>query len=402
MFKKLKVELVLINLILTSLVLITIFSGIYILMDKSFDHSSYIHMMKTAEMENIPPIRPPNKNMTSSESFFIKLDKSGNISEVSNNYNLSNKASTDILKKVFENKNERGSITYENFDLRYIKVPKSYGFIVVFVDKSPDNEVLHRLVIISLTICIISLVLVFIISLFLANISLRPIINAWQKQQAFVADASHELRTPLAVITTNLDIVLGNSSETIESQGKWLGNIKLETTRMTKLIEDLLFLARSDSRQKALTFSNFDLSAAVAQSIIPFEAVAIKHGIHMTSHIDPGITFSGNEGRIKQLTAILIHNAIKHTPAEKSIEISLCKIKNKIQITVMDTGEGIAPEHLEKIFERFYKVDKSRSRSNSGNFGLGLSIGKSIVEEHNGNISVSSTLGKGSTFKVTF
>jgi signal transduction histidine kinase len=304
-----------------------------------------------------------------------------------------------MLKDILKSDDSRGNVNYKNYSLRYLKVPKHYGFMVVFLERTSDNEILHQLIIISIIVCIISLVLVFIISLFLANVSLKPIIDAWKKQQAFVADASHELRTPLAVITTNLDIVLGNRSETVEDQSKWLGNIKLETTRMTKLIEDLLYLARSDSYQKALIFSRFDLSSAVTQSIIPFEAVAIKQGISMTSNIEPGINFSGNEGRIKQLMAILIHNAIKHTPSGKSIRVNLCRLKNKIQITVQDTGEGIAPEHINKIFDRFYKVDKVRTRA-SGNFGLGLSIGKSIVREHHGNISVSSTLGKGSTFKV--
>ncbi|MCI1945643.1 sensor histidine kinase [Clostridium luticellarii] len=399
MFKKLKVELVLINLILTSIVLITIFSGIYILMDRSFERSSYAKMAKTAEMESIPPFTPRNRNMNPMESFYVKTDDMGNIIEVSQNSSLDKDAYETMLKDILKSNDSRGNVNYKNYSLRYLKVPKHYGFMVVFLERTSDNEILHQLIIISIIVCIISLVLVFIISLFLANVSLKPIIDAWKKQQAFVADASHELRTPLAVITTNLDIVLGNRSETVEDQSKWLGNIKLETTRMTKLIEDLLYLARSDSYQKALIFSRFDLSSAVTQSIIPFEAVAIKQGISMTSNIEPGINFSGNEGRIKQLMAILIHNAIKHTPSGKSIRVNLCRLKNKIQITVQDTGEGIAPEHINKIFDRFYKVDKVRTRA-SGNFGLGLSIGKSIVREHHGNISVSSTLGKGSTFKV--
>ena len=399
MFKKLKIELVLINLILTSLVLITIFSGIYILMDRSFQHSSLAKMSKTAEMGRIPPSKPFDRNMNPMESFFVKTDSMGSIIEISQNSNLDRDSYEALLGDIFKSSHSSGSITYKNYSLRYLKVPKDYGFIIVFLDRSSDNEILHRLIIISVTVCITSLILVFIISLFLANISLKPIINAWEKQQAFVADASHELRTPLAVIATNLDLVLGNQDDTVESQSKWLGNIKLETGRMTKLIEDLLYLARSDSRQQTPAFSNFDLSSAVTQSIVPFEASAIKHGILMTSRIEPGINFLGNEGRIKQLMAILIHNAIKHTPAGKSIEIYMNRIKGRIQITVQDKGEGIAPEHIDKIFNRFYKVDKARSRNN-GNFGLGLSIAKSIAEEHNGNINVSSTLGEGSTFKV--
>ncbi|MFL0194761.1 sensor histidine kinase [Clostridium sp. WILCCON 0269] len=399
MFRKLKIELVLINLILTGLVLITIFSGVYILMERSFERSSYMHMLKTSQMENIPPHGPPDKELTSSESFFIKIDKTGKIKEPSPNCTLSEEASYNIIKNILHNKNPEGTVTYGSFNLRYLKVPKHYGFIIVFQDKSFDNEVLRRLIIISALVCIGSLILVFIISLFLANISLRPIIGTWKKQQDFVADASHELRTPLAVITTNLDIVLDNRNETVESQNKWLGNIKLETSRMTKLIEDLLFLVRSDSHNITLCNSSFDLGNAITESIIPFEAVCIKHKIAITSNIQQKVIFSGNEGRIKQLVAILMDNAIKHTMEKGSIEIKMYTIKNKIELMVSDTGEGISEEYLDKIFERFYKVDKSRSNRN-GNFGLGLSIAKSIVKEHKGTIAVSSTVGKGSVFKI--
>ncbi|BAH05629.1 sensor histidine kinase [Clostridium kluyveri] len=400
MFRKLKIELILINLILTGLVLITIFSGIYVLMERSFERSSYMHMTKTSEMEDIPPPpEHPNRELISSENFFIKTDKIGRIKETSSNFTLSEEVSYNIIKNIFNNKDPRGTIIYESFNFRYLKVPKKYGFIIIFQDKSFDSEVLRRLIIISVLVCIASLILVFIISLFLANTSLKPIINAWKKQQSFVADASHELRTPLAVITTNLDIVLDNKNETVEAQGKWLGNIKLETARMTKLIEELLFLARSDSYEASLSISSFNLSNAIIQSIIPFEATFIKYKIHTSYDIQQNVIFSGNEGRIKQLAAILIDNAIKHTYEKGSIDIKMHTIKNKIEFTVSDTGEGIPEEHLDKIFERFYKVDKSRSNRN-GNFGLGLSIAKSIVNEYKGNITVSSALGKGSMFKV--
>ncbi|WP_368488733.1 sensor histidine kinase [Clostridium sp. BJN0013] len=400
MFRKLKIELILINLVLTGLVLIIIFSGIYVLMERSFERSSYMHMIKTSQMEDIPPPHQyPDKELISSENFFIKTSKSGKIKETSTNFALSEEVSYNIIKNVFDNKNPRGTIIYENFNLRYLKVPKQYGFIIVFQDKSFDSKVLRQLIIISVLVCIASLILVFIISLFLANTSLRPIISAWEKQQSFVADASHELRTPLAVITTNLDIVLDNEDETVKTQSKWLGNIKLETTRMTKLIEELLFLARSDSHNTALSSSTFNLSNAVTESIIPFEALYIKHKIAIVYNIQQEVIFSGNEGRIKQLVAILMDNAIKHTQEKGSIEVKMYTVKNKIELTVSDTGEGIPGEHLDKIFERFYKIDKSRSNRN-GNFGLGLSIAKSIVNEHRGNITVSSTLGKGSTFKV--
>lgn len=400
MFRKLKIQLVLINLILTSLVLVTIFSGIYMLMKKSFDNSAYMRMIKTAEMGDLPP-SPHDRNLVASDGFFIKTDRAGTAYEISSNSLITTNSAHGIVDKILKNNSDNGNISYENYKLRYIRVNKPYGYIIVFLDKSFDNEVLRRLVMISVVICIISLVLVFIISVFLANMSLKPVIKAWKKQKAFVADASHELRTPLAVITTNLDIVLDNRNKTIDSQKKWLGNIKLETGRMTKLIEALLFIARSDSNKSSIAKANFNLSNAVMKSIMPFEAVAIQNKIDLKFGIEPDIFFNGDEGRIKELIAILVDNAIKHTPINESIEVKVNRFKNRIEISVADTGEGVSKEYISKIFNRFYKVDKSRSKRD-GSFGLGLSIAKCIVEEHEGVINVSSEVGKGSVFKVVF
>lgn len=400
MFRKLKIELILINLILTSLLLVTIFSGIYVLMKSNFDNSAYMKMDKTAEMEHIQGPEHGERN-PGPMSFIIKIDQKGNIIEVMSNFKLTNDESKTLTDKVFKSKLERGSLSYNNFDLRYTKIPKSYGFIIVFQDKSFDNGALNSLIAVSVTVCVVSLVVVFIISLLLSSIALKPIINVWEKQKAFVADASHELRTPLSVIRTSLDLVLDNGDETVESQSKWLGNIKTETERMTKLIEDLLFLARSDSGKDTLAISQFDLSSTIIKSVSSFEPIAMQHEIKLESNILSGVRFNGNEGRINQLMVILIDNAIKHTPKGGIIKINMKMVKNKIEILVSDTGEGIEEQYLDKIFERFYKVDKSRARR-EGHFGLGLSIAKTIVEEHRGEISVSSVPKQGATFKVVF
>ncbi|WP_416175605.1 sensor histidine kinase [Clostridium sp.] len=401
MFRKLKIQLILINLILTGLVLVTIFSGIYILMDKSFDNAAYMRMFNIGEIGRIPPQDPHPNRFGSSEDIIVRVDNNGKIKDIFSNYSLSTENINEIVKEIFNTKENKGTLTYDEFVLRYVKVEKNYGYVIVFSDKSFDNEVLKRLIIISIIVCTVSLIFVLIISLILANIALKPIINAWEKERAFVADASHELRTPLSVITTNLDIITDrdNENETIKSQAKWLNNIKLETKMMTKLIQDLLFLARTDSGKQSIEFFDFDLSSAVLEAIIPFEAVAIKNRINLTHKIEPNINFNGDKGRIKQLIAILVDNAIKHTNGGGSVNVDVHRSRNKIEMIVSDTGEGIPEEHINKIFDRFYKVDKSRSKRD-GNFGLGLAIAKSIVKEHKGNISVSSVVGKGTTFKI--
>ncbi|MGE5415852.1 MAG: sensor histidine kinase [Acidobacteriota bacterium] len=235
--------------------------------------------------------------------------------------------------------------------------------------------------------------------MFLAERSLIPIRYSWQRQRDFVADASHELRTPLASMQTNLDLVIGNPEDSVESQIRWLKNIQAEGQRMTKLVDDLLFLARADSDQEMLDMRSFPLHTALKDALQPLEAVAASQEIEFIISIEPEIEFNGDETRIKQLAVILVDNAIKYTPAGGKVEFELKETDRNLEIIVSDTGEGIEQEHLGRVFERFYRIDKARSR-HSGGSGLGLSIAQWIVAEHHGTIKVVSHPGQGTTFRV--
>lgn len=234
-------------------------------------------------------------------------------------------------------------------------------------------------------------------SLFMANKAMVPIQNAWQQQKEFLADASHEFRTPLAVIQTNLEIVRDNPTETVSSQEQWLNNIYEETICMTTLVESLLFLARADSHQQLLTKEHFVLPQAVSKSVELLRPVGNAKGITLIMKSQEEFLYHGDESKLRQVVNILLDNALRHTPTGGRIMVTLENLQQHILLSVTDTGEGIAPEHLDKIFERFYQSDSSRSQ---GGTGLGLSIAKWIVESHNGRISVVSSIGKGSSFSV--
>ena len=168
---------------------------------------------------------------------------------------------------------------------------------------------------------------------------------------------------------------------------------------MSKLVNDMLFLARADSEQNLLEKKIFQLHLALLEAFIPFEASAIKKGIHLKPFEGPTVEINGDESKIKQLAAILIDNALKHTPSGGNIQMTLYDKGHKVEIVVSDTGEGISDDHIDKIFKRFYRVDKARSRED-GSSGLGLSIAKYIVDEHKGEIKVESQLGIGTSFHV--
>jgi len=401
MFNRLKIKLTLTNLLLLSAVLFIIFSGLYFIMKGGMQRQSEILMKRVAAEERLaPPMDIPDAPPPISECFFVKTDKAGKTFEFSPNIPVSEEAAANLAAGVLDEADSQSHISYKSYAFSYLKVPKSYGHMVVFLDTSAENEVLNRLIVTSILVGTVSLFLVLLISLYLSSRAIIPIRNSWEKQNAFVADASHELRTPLAVINSNLEIVLDNNDESVESQSKWLRNIQGELSRMTRLVDDLLFLARADMDEERIPVSPFDLSTALKKSISAFEPFALNKGIQLLWDIEPDIIVSGNEGRIKQLAAILLDNATKHTPREGRIELKAYSGENTVEIIVSDTGEGIPKEHLGKIFERFYRVEKSRSR-NQGGSGLGLSIAKCIVKEHKGSIHVASTVGKGTEFRIT-
>lgn len=248
---------------------------------------------------------------------------------------------------------------------------------------------------------LISMGLVLISSWLLSTVAIAPIKAAWQKQLDFTADASHELRTPLSTIQTNLDVVLSNPKATIESQMKWLENIRIENKRMSALVSDLLLLSRADTNEAIINMDNLNLSALVLEVETTFNAVAEQNKLFLSSTVEEEIFIQGDKDRIRQLLVILIDNAIKYTASNDKVNILLFRNESYATIEICDTGVGMTPEEISRVFDRFYRGKQSRLYNTDGS-GLGLSIAKIITEEHGGKITAESQIGKGSIFKVSF
>lgn len=402
MFQKLKIKLIMINVISLTLVLSMIFFGMYFMMRQGVKKQSYMLMKAIAKEERmILPIDTPDVSRVPSGSFFIKVDASGEIIEYSPGLSISKEDVEELKEIVLKKGIADGNVENNNYRLKFLKVPKGYGFIVVFLDNGMEENIFKWFIIASVCIGLTSLMLVFVISFILASKAIKPVKTSWEKQNAFVADASHELRTPLAVVTSNLEIVMENESETVGSQSKWLVNVQSELERIKKLIDDLLFLARSDAEGEEMPKEPFDLSGLLYGIYDTFMPLAQKKGLALVLHNKNDVTVFGNEFRIKQLITILLDNAFKYTYSGGKIELKLEVAADTYQLSIKDSGEGIPKEHLNRIFDRFYRVDKSRSRSHGGS-GLGLAIAKCIVNEHKGSINVVSEVGKGTEFRVVF
>lgn len=266
-----------------------------------------------------------------------------------------------------------------------------------FILLNPVGEISIRRWIVTI---IVGISMVFIGSLVLSKIAVAPIEKAWQKQLDFTADASHELRTPLAVIRTNLELVMDCKEESVESQMKWLKNIDAESRRMTNLIDDLLTLSRADTDRQELECNEFYLRQAVNEAVRALEGIAKQKGICLHVQMKHDILFYGDRKRIKQVLMILLDNAIWYSGAS-DIAISIMQHKKSIEILVHDNGCGIEKEHLEHLFDRFYRVAETRNKNPDG-AGLGLAIAKWIVEGHGGKIRVESVVEKGTEFKIIF
>ena len=404
MFRSVRLKLTMINIAVVGIVLVLFFSSIYLLMRQNIVRQSEQLMFTVAgESVNRTAIHLPQPVRSWANCFYIREDKSGNITEKSSNLPEAGSDETNaFLQEAGEQDNDHGLIKVGGDTFRFLKFhpPGSDGIALVFLNTQPEKETLARLKAVLIFIGLAGLVVVFVSSLFLADRALIPIKKSWERQRNFTADASHELRSPLAVIQTNLELVMGNPDETVESQSKWLENIQAENRRMARLINDLLLLARTDSNQQMMEKRFFPLHKIIGEAVASYEPVAAGKKIGLVFSPEPCGDFFGDEMRIKQLAVILLDNAIKYTPHGGSVRVSLKSYEGNFEMTVADNGEGIAQEHLGRIPERFYRVDKARSRE-SGGTGLGLSIADWIVKAHRGYISVTSSPGKGSVFKVT-
>jgi signal transduction histidine kinase len=230
-----------------------------------------------------------------------------------------------------------------------------------------------------------------------------PIQRAYARQQDFVSDASHELRTPLSIMQASVEVLEEEQNILPTFHQKVLKDMKDELGRLTRMIEGLLTLARSDSGRIEITRDYFDLGEMVQSSSKAFKVLCIQKEIQITCSTDnPGdgnFMIYGDEERMKQLLYILLDNAIKYNKPGGEIEVRLFRKDHNAIIQVFDTGIGIQQKNIPYIFERFYRIDKGRSRSHGG-VGLGLSIAAWIVEAHKGQIRVTSKLGEGTTVQI--
>ena len=221
-----------------------------------------------------------------------------------------------------------------------------------------------------------------------------------QSRSQFVSNASHELKTPLTTMKILLENLIYQPDMPAELRGEFMQDMNHEIDRLTNVVTDLLTLTQTDSHETALRPERTDLSALIEEALHLLRPAAEKRGQALNAAIAPGLTVDCDPGKMKQIVTNLVDNALKYTPDGGKIAVSLADRGESVALTVTDDGVGIPEADQAHIFDRFYRVDKARSRATGGT-GLGLAIVRQMVALHHGEITVTSAPGEGSTFTVT-
>jgi signal transduction histidine kinase len=264
----------------------------------------------------------------------------------------------------------------------------------------PERDALQRLTFVLVAGGAGGVILALGAGFWLAGRALRPIQTAMDRQQAFVADASHELRTPLSLIRANAELLQRSREAPVSANIASVEDIIGETDRLSGLVGQMLTLARSDSGEAAFQMASVDLRALAEDTVREMQLLAQPKGIALSISPGEAVSVSGDETRLREMITILLDNAIKYSDdgaAQVSIEVQ--RDGGRVVLQVADPGRGIAADALPRIFDRFYRADKARSRD-MGGAGLGLAIAKWIAEAHHGTIAIDSTPGHGTVVTV--
>ena len=235
---------------------------------------------------------------------------------------------------------------------------------------------------------------------FLAGRTLRPIQDMLSEQRRFIADASHELRTPLTSLRSEIEVSLSDTKLSLPGAKHVLRSNLEDVIRLQSLSDNLLTLAQFE-KNTLPQFAKVRLADIINDAVRKIAGLAKKKNTAIQFKGGRQYSINGNAESLTELFVILLDNAIKYSPRGGKVTIASSKINQHLKVAISDKGIGIEKKDIEKIFDRFFRADSSRTKTETAGYGLGLAIAKKIAEQHGGDISVKSTLGKGSTFFVT-
>lgn len=307
--------------------------------------------------------------------YSVAYSKSGEVLKVSNG-NAALLDEEELLKKA-SSILKGGRISGKAGSITYLVEERDEYTLVAMIDGTIGDNNQSLLIRQMLIIGSAAMVVLFVISIFIARRIVRPLEENDKRQKRFVSDAGHELKTPIAVISANSEILKRQLGD-----NEWLLNIDYENERMSDLVKQLLILSRTEN--EGFEKETVDFSRLTGGEALPFESLAFEKGKQIESDIESGIFVEGNLNQLRQLVSILLDNALSHGSGE-TIALSLKKERHLAVLTVSNDAQELSDEQLAHLFDRFYRTDEARTESKA-HYGLGLSIAQAITKAHGGQI----------------
>lgn len=381
MLKKLRLKFILTNMCIVMAMLLVIFATVFHFTKTDLDRQGNAMLQSLAQSVRQPTSRNPGRDIQL-PYFILEIYLNGDIRASGYTYfDLTDEALLqDLITQVFTAGKTEGKLP--KYQLLFKNVSSLGVSKLIFLDVSSHKATLATLVESCALIGLCSMVVFLVISILLARWAIKPVEKAWEQQRQFVSDASHELKTPLTVILSNAELLQNPDCEP-EHKAQFVQSIVTMSQRMRTLVESLLDLARGDNGNVRQNFEELDFSQLTEDALLPFEPMLFEKGLLLESNIEKHIAIRGSSAHLQQLIGILLDNAGKYAcPGIVSVKL-MKQGRNHCLLTVSNPGAPIPKEALQRIFDRFYRADTART---GGSFGLGLSIAKSIAENHDGKI----------------
>ena len=322
-----------------------------------------------------------------SRYFTVRLSSEGNVTSVDTGRITA--VDTDTAKeyavKLWKSGRKSGFVS----SYRYLRSDEECDTVIIFLDCRSRVSSFRSFLIYSVVVSLAGMVAVAVLVLLLSKMVMKPVQESYEKQKSFITDAGHEIKTPLTIIdadATILEMECGDDNE-------WIQDIRAQIKRLTALTKDLIYLSRMEEEKPQVQNIDFPLSDVITEAAQPFRSLAKVQEKTFTVDVEPMLNLCGDEKAITQLVSILLDNALKYSDEHGTISLKAHARGKNICIEVFNTAESVDTSELGRLFDRFYRADKSRN-SETGGYGIGLSIAKAVVEAHKGRISASSADGK--------
>lgn len=392
MFNKVRMKFITLSMTALFVLLFVIIAGMNVLNYKAIISEADTLLSMVSENEGkFPPMAgkklPPYMSKeTPYETRYFSVVMNGNKevveADTSRISSVDSQKAQEYAIATMESERERGFIE----EYRYVSDTEDGMHRITFLDMGKRMYSFQAFMKISILMGVCGYLCFLGVIIFFSGRIMKPVAESYEKQKRFITDAGHELKTPLAIINADVDVL------TMDMEGnEWLEDIQTQVKRLAGLTNDLVYLSRIEEAEESLQMVEFSFSDAVKETTSSFYALAKTQNKNLQCTIPPMLSMVGNEKSIRQLVNILMDNALKYSPEEGLILVDVQKQGGNLLLSVFNTTQvSIPKEKLDMIFERFYRIDPSRS-SMTGGYGIGLSIAKAIVDAHNGKISADAT-----------